>query len=47
MRHVGGTNHSGTDSLPTNTSGISDAREALRWGEREQDHWLERWIRST
>jgi 8-amino-7-oxononanoate synthase len=47
MRHVGGTNHPGTDSLPTNTSGISDAREALRWGEREQDHWLERWIRST
>jgi 8-amino-7-oxononanoate synthase len=26
---------------------MSDAREALRWGEREQDHWLERWIRST
>jgi 8-amino-7-oxononanoate synthase len=24
-----------------------DARNALRWGDREHDHWLERWIRST
>jgi 8-amino-7-oxononanoate synthase len=24
-----------------------DAREALRWGERQHDRWLERWIRST
>jgi len=24
-----------------------DAREALRWGERQDDRWLERWIRST
>src|SRR6201995_36467 len=24
-----------------------DARDALRWGEREHDRWLERWIRST
>jgi 8-amino-7-oxononanoate synthase len=24
-----------------------DPREALRWGERQQDRWLERWIRST
>ncbi|MGZ4329711.1 MAG: hypothetical protein ACXVXL_17020, partial [Solirubrobacteraceae bacterium] len=27
------------------TSGYS--REALRWGERHHDRWLERWIRST
>src|ERR1700756_3343747 len=33
---------SGPDALaPT------DAREALRWGERHHDRWLERWIRST
>src|SRR6201985_2653562 len=24
-----------------------DPRDALRWGEREHDRWLERWIRST
>jgi len=24
-----------------------DALEALRWGERQHDRWLERWIRST
>jgi 8-amino-7-oxononanoate synthase len=24
-----------------------DPREALRWGERQHDRWLERWIRST
>jgi 7-keto-8-aminopelargonate synthetase-like enzyme len=24
-----------------------DPRDALRWGERQQDRWLERWIRST
>src|ERR1700752_4525643 len=47
MRHVGGTNQTGTRTLPIHSSGMSDAREALRWGEREQDHWLERWIRST
>ena len=23
------------------------ARDALRWGERQHDRWLERWIRST
>jgi 8-amino-7-oxononanoate synthase len=25
----------------------TDPREALRWGERQHDRWLERWIRST
>ena len=25
----------------------TDPREALRWGERHHDRWLERWIRST
>ena len=25
----------------------TDPRQALRWGERVDDHWLERWIRST
>src|ERR1700759_83688 len=24
-----------------------DARDALRWGGRQEDRWLERWIRST
>ena len=24
-----------------------DPREALRWGDRQHDRWLERWIRST
>ena len=24
-----------------------EARDALRWGERQHDRWLERWIRST
>ena len=24
-----------------------DPRDALRWGERQHDRWLERWIRST
>jgi 8-amino-7-oxononanoate synthase len=47
MRHVGGTNQRGTGSLPPHASGITDPRDALGWGEREQDHWLERWIRST
>jgi 8-amino-7-oxononanoate synthase len=25
----------------------ADPRDALRWGERQHDRWLERWIRST
>jgi 8-amino-7-oxononanoate synthase len=25
----------------------ADARDALRWGDRHHDRWLERWIRST
>ena len=25
----------------------ADARDALRWGHRQHDRWLERWIRST
>src|SRR6201985_2105415 len=25
----------------------TDPHDALRWGERQQDRWLERWIRST
>jgi 8-amino-7-oxononanoate synthase len=29
------------------SSGIADPRDALRWGERQHDRWLERWIRST
>ena len=37
---------------PSRGAGASDgwsveAREALRWGDRRQDRWLERWIRST
>src|ERR1700743_3993187 len=24
-----------------------DPREALGWGQRHHDHWLQRWIRST
>jgi 8-amino-7-oxononanoate synthase len=27
--------------------GSTDPRGALRWGERQHDRWLERWIRST
>ena len=28
-------------------SASTEAREALRWGDRHHDRWLERWIRST
>ena len=28
-------------------SGPVDPREALGWGQRHHDHWLQRWIRST
>src|SRR6201982_3860660 len=28
-------------------NGSTDPRDTLRWGERQHDRWLERWIRST
>ncbi|HYB27407.1 MAG TPA: pyridoxal phosphate-dependent aminotransferase family protein [Solirubrobacteraceae bacterium] len=41
-------------SLPARSNGSGpaalapvDPRQALRWGERQHDRWLERWIRST
>jgi 8-amino-7-oxononanoate synthase len=41
-------------TLPARPSGSSsaapaptDVRQALRWGDRQHDRWLERWIRST
>src|ERR1700757_2940341 len=33
--------------VPSANSGPIDPREALGWGQRHQDRWLERWIRST
>src|SRR5215469_6859526 len=35
----GGTAHGGPTAV--------DPRDALRWGDRQHDRWLERWIRST
>jgi 8-amino-7-oxononanoate synthase len=41
---------SGTDrdhAAGSRANGSTDPRDALRWGERQHDRWLERWIRST
>ena len=41
---------SGTDrdhAGGSRANGSTDPRDALRWGERQHDRWLERWIRST
>src|SRR5215475_3885960 len=35
------------DNRSESGSTHATARDALRWGDRQQDRWLERWIRST
>jgi 8-amino-7-oxononanoate synthase len=45
MRRVPGTDPDRVGRSPQN--GSTDPRETLRWGERQHDRWLERWIRST
>ncbi len=50
MRRSDGTEasvHARPNRLRPAASATVDPREALRWGERQHDRWLERWIRST
>jgi len=45
MSRISGTDRDHAGGLRAN--GSTDPRDALRWGERQHDRWLERWIRST
>src|ERR1700760_469435 len=48
MRRIPGTNGDRVGrSWQSDSPTATDPREALRWGERQHDRWLERWIRST
>ena len=45
MSRISGTDRDHAEGSRAN--GSTDPRDALRWGERQHDRWLERWIRST
>ena len=45
MSRISGTDRDHAGGARPN--GSTDPRDALRWGERQHDRWLERWIRST